>query len=96
MAAGRREKDAHPWQQSEAEAAYFISRLSRPAGLVVDPFCGSGTTLVAAKKLGRLYVGFEIDPGTATQARARVAAVRADDSVAHVDVEVGLALEDIE
>ncbi|MEM1672662.1 MAG: DNA methyltransferase, partial [Archaeoglobaceae archaeon] len=33
-----------------------------PHDLVLDPFCGSGTVLVVAKKLGRSYIGIDIDP----------------------------------
>jgi len=42
--------------------------------LILDPFCGSGTTCVAAKKLGRRYIGIEIDPTYADIARRRIAA----------------------
>jgi len=43
--------------------------------LVLDPFMGSGTTLAAAKKLGRRYVGCDLDPGYVEIARARVGAI---------------------
>lgn len=59
---GGREKDDHEWQQAESEAAYFIERLCPAGGFVVDPMCGSGTTLVAAKRLGRTYLGIDVDP----------------------------------
>ena len=47
--------------------------LVEPCGnLILDPFCGSGTTCVAAKKLGRRWIGVEIDPKYADVARDRV------------------------
>ena len=58
---GDREKDDHEWQQSEREAAYYIEKLTSPNGLVVDFFVGGGTTPAAAKKLGRQFIGFEIN-----------------------------------
>ena len=41
--------------------------------LVLDPFMGSGSTLVAASRLGRRYVGYDLDPEYASLARQRVA-----------------------
>lgn len=43
-----------------------------PGGLVLDPCCGSGTTVQAAVRLGRVGVGFEISPDYAEQARTRL------------------------
>lgn len=40
--------------------AWFIKLFTQPGDLVLDPFLGSGTTCVAAKKLGRDYLGIEI------------------------------------
>lgn len=41
----------------------MITNSSRPGELVYDPFCGSGSTLLAAHQLGRIGYGVEIDPG---------------------------------
>lgn len=44
--------------------------------VVLDPFIGSGTTAVAAKKLGRYYIGIDIDVNYCTMARGRLAAIQ--------------------
>jgi site-specific DNA-methyltransferase (adenine-specific) len=55
------ENTDHPTQKPEKLLAKIILASSRPNDLVLDPFLGSGTTSVVAKKLGRRYVGVEID-----------------------------------
>ena len=52
-----------------------IKGWSRPGNLVLDPFCGSGTTCVAAKKLGRRYIGIDISEEYCQIARDRIKAV---------------------
>jgi hypothetical protein len=67
-----KEKSAHPWQQSVVEARYYIEKLSPAGGLVVDPFCGGGTTAVAAKLAGRKWITCELDPEYAAIATQRI------------------------
>lgn len=62
----------HDWQQSITEAAYYIERLTEPGGLVVDPFCGSGTSAVAAAQLDRRWLAFDDKDDVAALARKRV------------------------
>jgi site-specific DNA-methyltransferase (adenine-specific) len=50
-------KDLHPWQQGINEAEYQIENLSYENDLVGNPFVGSGTTALAAKRLNRRFVG---------------------------------------
>jgi site-specific DNA-methyltransferase (adenine-specific) len=55
------ENTDHPTQKPEKLIAKLILASSNPGDVVLDPFLGSGTTSVAAKKLGRAYVGIEMD-----------------------------------
>lgn len=71
---GGEEKTEHPWQQAQAEAEYLIGQLCPVDGIVLDPFLGSGTTAAAAKKLGRRWLGIEIDEDTAKRASERIGA----------------------
>ena len=55
------------------ELAEFVAdRFSSPGDWVLDPFCGFGTTLVAAQKLGRQSIGFEKDLQRGSFATERV------------------------
>lgn len=58
---GSREKAGHEWQQSEAEAAYWIDKLTNGGDLILDPFLGSGTTAAVAHGLGRRFIGCDVD-----------------------------------
>jgi 16S rRNA G966 N2-methylase RsmD len=65
-------KVEHDWQQDTSEAEYYIERLTNPGDLVVDPFLGSGTTLLAAKRLSRRALGIEINEENVKIARHRL------------------------
>jgi len=69
-------KKLHPTQKPEALLARVLLSSSRVDDLVLDPFCGTGTTGAVAKKLGRRFVGCERDAGYAQAAEKRIAAVK--------------------
>jgi site-specific DNA-methyltransferase (adenine-specific) len=66
------ENTAHPTQKPEKLVAKIILASSKEGDLVFDPFMGSGTTSVVAKKLGRNYVGVELDEHYALLAEKRL------------------------
>jgi DNA modification methylase len=62
----------HGCQMPEQLLGRIVRACSNPGEVVLDPFAGSGTTLVVAKKLGRRWIGFELSPQYAAQAQARL------------------------
>lgn len=67
------ENTDHPTQKPEKLVAKLILASSQPGDVVFDPFLGSGTTAVVAKKLGRQYVGIEQNPDYCCWAEKRLA-----------------------
>ena len=62
----------HPTQKPLAVLLPLVETFSAPGGLVLDPFSGSGSTLLAAKTLGRSYLGVEMDARYHAIARRRL------------------------
>lgn len=67
----------HPTQKPVGILTPLIDTFCPAGGMVLDPFCGSGSTLVAAQALGRDYLGIELDAGHAATAMARLGRIRA-------------------
>lgn len=62
----------HPCEKPAAMLEHIINVSSRQGDTVLDCFAGSGSTLSAAKKLGRNYIGIEIDPHWVNFAKQRL------------------------
>lgn len=58
----RRGKYGHPAHKPVKWAEWFVKRAAGENGIVLDPFLGSGTTIVACENLGRQGRGIEIEP----------------------------------
>lgn len=67
------EQRVHPAQKPIDLMERLIRLFTNPDDLVVDPFCGSGTTLVAARNTGRRYIGCDISADYAAMAGKRLA-----------------------
>jgi DNA modification methylase len=70
---------AHTAAMPEGLAEFFVRAMSPENGLVIDPFAGSGTTVVVARRLGRRSCGFELHVDYVEEARRRIVADIAED-----------------
>lgn len=75
------ENTDHPTQKPEKLMAKLILASSQAGDLVLDPFLGSGTSAVVAKKLQRHYIGIEIDEGYCCLAQKRLALADQDSRI---------------
>ena len=66
------DKKHHKWGQSESGMADLVGGYSAPADVVLDPFCGAGTTGIVCAGLGRRFIGADIDPNHVENARGRI------------------------
>ncbi len=82
------ENTPHPTQKPEKLIAKIILASSNPGDLIFDPFLGSGTTAVAATKLGRRCLGIELDEEYACYALKRLAIARENPRIQGYDGKV--------
>ena len=69
---------AYPTQKSLELLNFIVAASSQPGDLVLDCFCGSGTTLVAAQSQGRRWIGIDNSAAAIAAARERLAEMPAD------------------
>ena len=62
----------HPTEKPVGLLANLITAVTKPGDLILDPFAGSGSTLVAAKKTGRRFIGIELDDDYYQTAQRRI------------------------
>ena len=70
-------KGKHPCEKPLALMEHIITASSRPGDVVLDPFCGSGVTGIAARKHNRKFIGIERDPSWVDTACRRIGAANA-------------------
>ena len=87
--------DEHSTPKPLSLMTLFLRLHTKPGDIVIDPFSGGGTTGVACERLGRRFVGFEIDPHWAEYGNKRIEAERValgqkDAATAAKDQQLGL------
>jgi modification methylase len=76
-------KKTHPTQKPEALLHRVIMAATKPGDIVLDPFFGTGTTGVVAKRLGRRYIGIERDTGYLKAAHERLSRTQPATRIKH-------------
>ena len=76
----------HGCQMPEQLLGRVIKASSNEGEIVLDPFGGSGSTLVTAKKLGRKYIGFELSPEYAARIQTRLEETRVGEPLSGSDL----------
>ena len=66
------DKILNEWEQSTKEPMHVIKGLTLEGQTVLDPFCGAGTTAIAALRLKRKFIGIDIDPRAIEAAKANL------------------------
>jgi len=69
---GHYDKDHHDWGQTVEGMAQLIDRFTIKGDLVMDPFCGAGTTGIASLKSGRRFIGIDNDEYAIKQSATRL------------------------
>ena len=75
------EENGHPCPKPLGQMTWLVNRASLPAETILDPFMGSGTTGVAAVRLGRKFIGIEIEPKYFEIAQRRIEAAMEETSL---------------
>lgn len=74
------DKRFHKWGQSESGIARLVENFSMAGNLILDPFCGGGTTGAVSLALNRRFVGIDIEQECITKTRMRLLEVDGDSS----------------
>ncbi len=72
VAPSAKERLGYPTQKPEALLARIIKASSKPGDVVLDPFCGCGTAIAVAERLGRNWIGIDITPLAINAVRSRL------------------------
>jgi excisionase family DNA binding protein len=67
-----KQKGIHPAKMPDYVAEYLVKYGSKPGDIVLDPFCGSGTTLITAQALDRRFIGCDLNPDYVKLAKTRL------------------------
>jgi hypothetical protein len=76
------DKRFHGWGQSESGMGDLLDRVSMPGQVVLDPFCGGGTTGVVAVRMNRLFIGIDCDEAAIATTAARLSDISDAEMVA--------------
>jgi adenine-specific DNA-methyltransferase len=77
----------HPTPRMIDHVYWLVKWFSRPGDIILDPFCGSGTTLIAAKHQGREFIGIDINPEYVELSQRLVTNISTQEALINEDME---------
>jgi len=89
LQASAAERTGYPTQKPEALLDRILGACSRPGDMVLDAYCGSGTTLVAAQRGGRAWVGIDLAPQAIALTLDRLKAAFGSEVAERIEVDLG-------
>ena len=90
-----KERSGYPTQKPEALLERIIKASSNEGDIVFDPFCGCATTLVAAEKLNRRWLGIDVSPQSAKEIKKRMLKLAIDRGEDELAIWKGIHLRDL-
>lgn len=90
-----KEKRYHITQKPLGVMRWLIEKYSKPGDTILDPFCGSGSTLVAARELDRQFMGFDTENKYVEITKERLAKTGLSTKDERIEVGLPLTFEDI-
>lgn len=86
LQASSSERTGYPTQKPEALLRRIVAACSRPEDVVLDAYCGCGTTLVAAQRSGRAWIGIDLAPQAVTLTLERIKSTFGDEAAERIVV----------
>jgi methylase of polypeptide subunit release factors len=95
LTSSTKERLGYPTQKPEALLERIIKASSQKGDVVLDPFCGCGTTVVAAQRLGRHWIGIDISPTAIKVVEQRLKKIGAEKNKDYISIGSPTTIEEL-
>ena len=95
ISSSAKERMGYPTQKPELLLQRIVKACSKPGALVLDPFCGCGTAMVVAEKLGRKWIGVDISPTAVETVKRRFGLLQVREGIDYAVTGMPTTIEDL-